>query len=100
MRGVNFLRQVVRPLVGITLSGSGNRQFGAQGSHFTVRVEEAGNDLIADVQVITRNLAAERFAPLRFDTCIFIRRYVASVTEINVNGLVETIRRIRNFQTP
>ncbi len=64
VRGVNFLRQIVRPLVGIPLRGPGDRHFRAQGRHFTVRIEEAGNDLIADVQVISRNLAAEDFVPL------------------------------------
>ncbi len=29
-----------------------------------MRIEEAGNDLIADVQVISCNLAAEDLAPL------------------------------------
>ena len=91
LSGVDLLRQIVRPLVSVALFSRADGHFGTHGGHFTVGVEEACDNLIAHVQVITGNLAAKGFAPFGNDRRRFVRGYVATIPEINVNGLIKAI---------
>jgi hypothetical protein len=95
LRGVNFLRQIVRPLVRIPCSAE-DSHLCAHGGDFTVGVKEASNHFVASIQVIPRNLAAQRGAPRTLQP-VFRRRDRTVVAEINVNGLIETVCCISNF---
>ncbi len=97
MSGVDLLRQIVGPLVSVALFNRADGHFSTQGGNFPVGVEEACNHFIAHVQVIPGNLSAQGFTPLGYYRWGIVRRDVAAVTEINVNGLIETVCGIRNF---
>ena len=86
--GVDLAGQRVTPAVFVGQRLTVDRQFGFHRQHFTVRIEEAGDHLVANLQVFTGEGTLQLLAPFRHDAVVF---------EVNVNHLIETVYRVIDF---